>query len=225
MENTSDTPRDLSSSLPLLMAAAGGGLILGARPKDGAAGRPFLTLAGILLVGIASHHPLANALKRLGTRVLSAEREFSFVVDRPVEQVFAFCADFENFPKFIGALRDVRDTGDGRSHWCASSPSGGTIEWSATTTKFVTNSVIGWRSIPGSRVDAVGLLRFSPEAETTCVKVTLNYRVIDVSIADTLAALVSPYRANALEAEFRSIEGQLERVSVPVPVLEAAPTA
>ena len=156
--------------------------------------------------------------------MLSAEREFSFVVDRPVEQVFAFCADFENFPKFIGALREVRDTGDGRSHWCASTPSGGTIEWSATTTKFVTNSVIGWRSVPGSRVDAVGLMRFSPEGETTCVKVALQYRVIDASFADTLRALVSPYRARALEEEFQSIDGQLERASVPDPILESAPT-
>lgn len=225
MENTSDTPTELPLSLPLLLAAAGGGLILGARPRDGSVGRPFLTLAGIALVGIASHRPLARALKRLGPRVLSAERQFSFVVDRPVEQVFAFCADFENFPKFIGALREVRDTGDGRSHWCASTPRGGTVEWSATTTKFVTNSVIGWRSLPGSRVDAVGLMRFSPEGATTCVQVALCYRLLDASFADALAALVSPYRAKELEAEFRSIDGQLERAPVPGPVLEAAPTA
>jgi uncharacterized membrane protein len=224
MENTSDSPRELSLSLPLLLAAAGGGLILGARPRGGSAGRPFLTLAGIALVGIASHRSLSKGLKRLGTRVLSADREFSFVVDRPVEQVFAFCADFENFPKFIGALRDVRDTGDGRSHWCASTPSGGTIEWSATTTKFVTNSVIGWRSVPGSRVEATGLMRFSPEGETTCVKVALSYRVIDGSIGDALRQLVSPYRAKELEAEFRSIDGQLQLASVPVPSVETAAT-
>jgi uncharacterized membrane protein len=224
MENTNDAPRELRLSLPLLLAAAGGGLILGARPREGTPGRPFLTLAGIAMVGIASHRPLASALKSLGARVLSAEREFSFVVDRPVEQVFAFCADFENFPKFIGALREVRDTGDGRSHWCASRPRGGTIEWSATTTKFVTNSVIGWRSVPGSPVDAVGLMRFSPEGATTCVKVALSYRVLDGSIADTLTGLVSPHRARALEAEFRGIEGQLPLVSAPVPSGATAPS-
>lgn len=217
METPSNTPHETSLSLPLLLAAAGGGLILGARPRDGSAGRPWFTLAGMALVGIASHRSLARAFKRFGTRVLSAEQQFSFVVERPVEQVFAFCADFENFPKFIGALRDVRDTGDGRSHWCASTPSGDTIEWSATTTKFVTNSVIGWRSVPGSPVDTVGLLRFSPEGATTCVKVALCYRVLDGSVADTLAALVSPYRADALEAEFRSIDGQLQLAPEPVP--------
>lgn len=224
MENQSAAPLEEPNSLPLLLAAAGGGLMLGARSKNGRGGQPLLTLAGFALLGIASHRPLANALKRLGTRLRSAERQFSFVVDRPVEQVFAFCADFENFPKFIGALREVRDTGDGRSHWCASTRRGRTIEWSASTTKFVTNSVIGWQSVPGSPVEAVGLLRFSPEGTSTCVKVALSYRVIDGSIADALAALVSPYRARQLEAEFRNIDEQLPLVSAPDPAV-TAPTS
>ena len=169
------------------------------------------------LIGFASHRSLASALKSVGSRRRSADLHFSFVVDRPVEQVFAYCADFENYPRFIGALREVRDTGDGRSHWCASTPSGGTMEWNATTTKFVTNSVIGWRSVPGSPVDTVGLLRFRPEGATTCVTVALCYRVVDSSFADTLAALVSPYRAKALEVEFRNLDAQLQLTAVPVP--------
>jgi len=197
--------------------------MLGARSRDGRGANPLLTIAGIALVGIASHRPLATALKRLGTRLRSAEREFSFVVDRPVEQVFAFCADFENFPKFIGALREVRDTGDGRSHWCASTPSGGTIEWSSTTTKFVTNSVIGWQSVPGSPVETVGLMRFSPEGGSTCVKVKLSYRVPEGSFVDTLAALVSPYRAKGLEEEFRNIDAQIQAAPAPEPAVASAP--
>ena len=193
--------------------------MLGARSRGGRKGQPLLTIAGVVLVGIATHRPLANALKRLGTRVRSAEREFSFVVDRPVEQVFAFCADFENFPKFIGALREVRDTSDGQSHWCAATPNGGTIEWSSTTTKFVTNSVIAWQSVPGSPVEAAGLLRFSPEGSSTCVKVALSYRVVSGGFNNTLTALLSPFRAKALEAEIRKIDAQLPLASVPVPAL------
>lgn len=225
METTLDTSAAPTSTFPLLMAAIGGGLLLGARPRDGRASRPFLTLAGMALVGIASHRPLANVLRNAGTRRRSAELHFSFVVDRPVEQVFAFCADFENFPRFIGALKEVRDAGDGRSHWCASTPSGGIIEWSATTTKFVTNSVIGWQSVAASPVETVGLLRFSPEGGSTCVRIALRYRVCNGSIGDALAALVSPRRAGALEAEIRGLGAQLELslplLSSPVAVLES----
>ena len=218
MENQPVASPTHSVSLPLLLAAAGGGLILGARPRGEESGRPYLALVGMALIGLASHRSLADALKGIGSRRRSADLHFSFIVDRPVEQVFAYCADFENFPRFIGALREVRDTGDGRSHWCASTPSGGTMEWNATTTKFVTNSVIGWQSVPGSPVDTVGLLRFSPEGATTCVKVALRYRVVDSSVADALAALVSPYRAKALEAEFRNLDTQLQLTVVPEPL-------
>ena len=197
------------TSLPLLLAAIGGGLILGARPRQGERARPFLTLAGMALVGVASHRPLADALRNAGTRRRKADLHFSFVVDRPVEQVFAFCADFENFPKFIGALREVRDTGDGRSHWCATTPAGGVIEWNATTTKFVTNSVIGWQSLPGSPLETVGLIRFSPDEKSTCVKVALSYRVFDGTMADALAALAAPRNAHALEADLRALDMQL----------------
>ena len=207
-----------SASLSLLITAIGGGLILGARPRPGRAARPFLTLAGMALVGVASHRPLADALRNVGTRRRSADLDFSFIVDRPVEQVFAFCADFENFPRFLGALKEVRDTGDGRSHWCVSTPSGGTIEWSATTTKFVTNSVIGWQSVADSPVDTAGLLRFSPDGGSTCVRVALRYRVVDGTVADALAALVSPRRAKAMEAEIRGISAHLELVIPPVVV-------
>ncbi|MEP6989481.1 MAG: SRPBCC family protein [bacterium] len=214
---------DATPSLSFLLAAVGGGLILGARPNGDAPARPFLTVAGMALLGAAVHRPIADALRRAGTRRRAASLHFSFVVDRPVEQVFAFCADFENFPRFIGALRQVRDTGDGRSHWCASTPSGGEIEWNATTTKFVTNSVIGWRSVEGSPVQTTGLLRFSPDGGSTCIRVAVEYSVSDSSMTDALAALVAPRRASELEVDIRRIAGSLDEIEQRPPV-PATPT-
>ncbi len=192
-------------------------MILGARPRDDAPARPFMTLAGITLLGVAAHRPIADAIRHAGTRRRSADLRFSFVVERPVEQVFAFCANFENFPRFIGALREVRDTGDGRSHWCASTPSGGEIEWNATTTKFVTNSVIGWKSVANAPVDTSGLLRFSPDGLSTCVRVAISYRVFDGSMADALAALAAPRRTDELEADIRRMDAHIRDGEVPVP--------
>lgn len=199
-------------SLTLLVAAIGGGMLLGARPRRNARARPYVTLAGLALLGIAAHRPLADALRKAGTRRRAGNLRFSFVVDRPVEEVFAFCADFENFPRFIGALREVRDAGDGRSHWCATTPSGGTIEWDAVTTKFVTNSVIGWRNVAGAPVATSGILRFSPEEGSTCVRVAIDYRVFKGSMADALAALVQPRRAHEIEVDIRRLETHLHDV-------------
>ena len=197
-------------------------MILGARPRGDVPSRPFFTLAGIALLGVAAHRPIADALRHAGTRRRTTDLRFSFVVERPVEQVFAFCANFENFPRFIGALREVRDTGDGRSHWCASTPSGGKIEWNATTTKFVTNSVIGWNSVANAPVETSGLLRFSPDGRSTCVRVAISYRVFSSSTADALAALAAPRRADELEADIRRMDAHMSEAELPMPAAAMA---
>ena len=220
MTQNAATPPAPSPSLALLLAAVGGGLVLGARPSDDTPARPFFTLAGLALLGAALHRPLADALRMAGTRRRAADVHLSFVVERPVEQVFAFCADFENFPRFIGAIRQVRDNGDGRSHWCASTPSGGEVEWNATTTKFVTNAVIAWKSTAESPVASEGTIRFRPEGGVTCVQVAISYRVFDSSMADALAALVTPRRALELEDDIRRIASHIDEVEF---VRQAAP--
>ena len=46
------------------------------------------------------------------------------VVNRPVEEVYQFWQNVENFPRFMIHLKDVRSTGSGRSHWVAMGPGG-----------------------------------------------------------------------------------------------------
>ncbi len=68
-----------------------------------------------------------------------------------MERVFALCADFGNLPRIFPAVEEVIDYGDGRSHWIATTPAGSLIAFDAVITKFLTNSVIGWRSVPVAR--------------------------------------------------------------------------
>jgi uncharacterized membrane protein len=204
-----DLSTPTGSSFAALLAALGGGILLGARPRDNGRARPIATLAGLALLGVAAHRPVADALRKAGTKRRSGEVRFSFIVNRPVEEVFRYCANFENFPRLIGALREVRDTGDGRSHWCATTPSGGEIEWDAVTTKFVTNSVIGWRNASDAPLATTGVLRFSPEGASTCVRVAIDYRVFESGMTDALAALVKPRLTYEIEADIRNLEQQL----------------
>ena len=110
-------PRPMPRTLPplpgLALAVLGGALVARSdrysRPARAAA-----TVSGLALIGAAARGPLLESLLRAGTERRSAHLRMSFVVAQPVEVVFAFVRDFENFPCIIGALRQVRDYGDGR---------------------------------------------------------------------------------------------------------------
>jgi uncharacterized membrane protein len=206
-------PAELGNSPALgqiLLGLAGGALLV-ARRRFPQHARSAATVAGLALLGAATRRPLGDAVRLAGARRRSAEVRLSFVIAQPVERVFGFCRDFENFPRFIGALRAVRDYGDGRSHWCASTPSGKTVEWDTVVTKYLPNSVIGWQSVGRSPVRTTGLIRVKPEGGGTCMQVVLSYRVSDSRFADSVAALATPSRSEQLERDIRRMAQYLQR--------------
>ena len=100
------------------------------------------------------------------------------VVNCPVDEVYRFWHDFENFPRFMYHLESVRTTGPGVSHWVAHGPAGTRVEWDARITADTPNEMIAWQSLEGSDVDHAGSVRFEarPGMRGTLVQVDLEYR-------------------------------------------------
>ena len=71
-------------------------------------------------------------------------------VNRPIEDVYQFWRNFQNFPRFMQHLESVAVLGDRRSHWRAKGPAGMTVEWDAELLRG-----------PGERVDRVAIARGS----------------------------------------------------------------
>ena len=167
------------------------------RPVDRAqADRGLALLAGALaLDGLARRGAARFAARTLGTGMLWSElrrpqappplarRERRRTVDiqktlfieAPSDRVYAFWTDYENFPRFMSNVREVRDLGGGRSHWVVRGPGGVPMEWDAALTEQVPGELLAWRSRPGSMLENAGVVRFRPEGGGTRVDLRLCY--------------------------------------------------
>jgi uncharacterized membrane protein len=96
-------------------------------------------------------------------------------IDAPLDQVYAFWSNYENFPLFMSHVREVQDLGGGRSRWRVSGPGGVPIEWQASLTQQTPNEVIAWRSEPGSMLDNAGVIRFTSSGSGTRVDLRFCY--------------------------------------------------
>jgi uncharacterized membrane protein len=165
-------------------------------------GKRWKWLATAAVIGGVIGPKALNWLRRIGTARRAIDMRTTVVVERPVVEVFAFCRDFENFPRIVDGLLSVVDTQDGRSHWAVRSASGDVIEWDATVTKYVPNSVIAWQSTPASKVRAGGLMRFAPLSPTeTRVDITVTYLPLKTNLGDALRALVGESSTEHLRGE------------------------
>ena len=98
-------------------------------------------------------------------------------VNRPPEEVYAFWRNFENLPRFMHHLEEVRVLDGRRSHWTARAPAGTSVAWDAETTDDRPNELIAWRSVEGADVPNEGEVRFVRAAggRGTEVHVRLRY--------------------------------------------------
>ena len=163
-----------SGSDPVLKVLAGLVALYGFT-RRGALGGLLRTLGAGLMVGTArSRTGLAGLLPR-GDRRRAVDIQKTLHIAAPVEQVYAFWSNYENFPLFMSHVREVEDLGGGRSRWRVSGPGGVPIEWQAVLTQQDPNEAIAWRSEPGSMLENSGMIRFVPVGGGTRVDLRLCY--------------------------------------------------
>src|SRR3954447_301397 len=88
--------------------------------------------------------------------------EKSIEVHVPIKAAYNQWTQFEEFPKFMEGIRQVRQQDDRHVHWVAEI-GGKHKEWDAEITEQVPDRRIAWRSMGGARND--GVVQFNPVAE------------------------------------------------------------
>lgn len=174
----------------LLMGLLGGAMALRGIREEGALGG-LMTLAGLGVVSRSLSNKDVRRLLGVDAGRDSVHVQKVLTIQAPVEEVFGFWRSYENFPRFMSHLREVRKTGDTRSHWVAEGPGGITLGWDAETVRLEENRLISWRSIEGSPVGTAGIVRFQPQGEgATRVDIHLSYTPPAGALGHALAAVL-----------------------------------
>jgi uncharacterized membrane protein len=166
------SPSGQTSSAALRLI--GGALTLYGLTRGGGWGKILRTLGTGMLVGAVGRSGLTGGLPAIDRR-RAVDIQKTLYIEAPVDQVYAFWSNYENFPLFMSHVREVEDLGDGRSHWSVSGPGGVPIEWNATLTQQTPNEVIAWRSEVGSMLENAGIIRFGASGTGTRVDLRFCY--------------------------------------------------
>jgi uncharacterized membrane protein len=136
----------------------------------------------------------------------------SVTINRPIEEVYDFWHDFENLPRFMLHLEQVRTTGDRRSHWKAKAPAGMSVEWDAVTTEDRPNELIAWRSVEGATVENSGSVRFrrAPGDRGTEVVVELHYDPPGGKVGASIAKLFREEPGQQVPDDLRRFKSVME---------------
>ena len=142
----------------------------------------WLTVGGLLLArGVIGHCALYQALG-LNSRSGSDEKEqagvhlrHSVTVQRPVEAVYEFWRQVENWPHVMPHMQSVMRSGRNRFHCSTKGPTGATVTWDAAITDDRPNEQISWRTLSTSGGTNRGTVRFRPINGGTEVRMTLHY--------------------------------------------------
>lgn len=120
---------------------------------------PIGLALGTLGIGL-----IARGMTAAGTQSLDISK--TIVVGAPIEDVFGYWAEFENFPRFMANVVEVERTGSNCWHWVVRGPAGTHLEWDACLSVFEPERVLAWKSLPGAALPNSGSVHFTPTAET-----------------------------------------------------------
>ncbi len=99
-------------------------------------------------------------------------------VNKPIEEVYQFWKNPENFSRFMDQIESVRITSGRRAHWKIKAPPGLGIEWDAEVVTDKPNEVISWESVDSSELENRGTVRFRPAAGNrgTEIELLMNFK-------------------------------------------------
>ena len=199
-------------------AATGGALLTYGLSRRSAVGAVLATAGSALLArGASGRCPIYSGLGITNVEPVTVEIHDAIRLQARVQDVYRFWRQLENLPRFMRYLQRVDDLGNGRSHWVAKAPGGGTVEWDAEILHEIENNVIAWRSLPGGEVSTSGSVYFDPvrRGESAQITVRLHYDPPAGRLGKSVAQLMGRGPSRTVREDLRRLKQLIEAGEIP----------
>lgn len=201
------TRRWRSASPWLIAGAAGVGLLTWYGLTRRA---PFGLLAAATGMGLLSRGRTSANKATSAASGEGVETEKTIHIQAPPDVVFDVWSRYENFPHFMSHVIEVKDLGQGRSHWIVQGPAGAELEWNAVLTVSDRPNRLAWQSEPGASVEHRGVVQLAPAGEGTRATVRLAWHPPAGVVGQGLAVLTGTDPAQALEEDLQRMREFIE---------------
>lgn len=141
--------------------------------------------------------------------------EKSIRIDAAPNEVYDLWSNYENFPRFMSHVLEVRDLGRRRSHWVVQGPAGTQFEFDSVLTEQVKGRRLAWRSEPDAEILNSGSVRFEPYRGGTLVTVRLSYTPPAGKLGHGLASLLGADPKRQMDDDLARMKHFVERGVIP----------
>lgn len=204
-----------SPTARLLTGVTGGALMANCLARRD----PLSVALGTLGFGLFMRGATNRDLKSLigvGQDCRPIEVQKTININAPVERVFEFWNNYQNFPRFMSRVRQVILEGGGRSRWIVAGPAGIPIEWTAEITELTPYKLLAWRSIPGAAIDHSGTIHFESKTDGgTRVHIGLSYHPIGGALGHILARMAGSDPKSEMDADLVRMKTYIETGHAP----------
>lgn len=160
----------------------------------------------------------ARALTNFDLRIMTGQpSDFEAVrvrkaidIQAPVDEVYSLWSNFENFPRFMKNVEEIRDLGQGQSHWVVKGPAGAKVEFDAKLTENIPNKVVAWKTLPDSEISHHGKVHFKESQKGTQVSVNMAYMPPAGASGHMVARLFGKDPKSEMDADLMRMKSLLE---------------
>ncbi len=141
----------------------------------------------------------------------------TFLINTTPDRAYSMWRDFQNLPRFMPQLKQVRVLDNRRSEWTASGPMDREVRWTAEITEDSPNQRIAWRSLPDSDVETAGYVSFraDPLGRGTFVTAEMQYKLPGGALGKGLATAAGKHPEFLIRENLRHFKSLLEAGEVP----------